>query len=444
MTNRVDIIGSRERVNFPELKLRNIPAKVDTGADSSAIWASDVRLNSSGDLEFKLFGRASEFYTGQQLTFRDYEQVLIRNAHGETWRYKLRLSVEIGGRKIRGWFTLADRGSLKYPILIGRRLVKNKFWIDVGRSTAEKDNSDVGSDVLVLGVSAAQTQNFFDELRQRAGVKFTLAGLTQLLYWFDNTNVNITELTSNRDIASFGLVYFKVSKKQHEFATAAASYLSASGVDFIDRALAASVTYDKLGELVKLADAGVPVPRTVGGSNRAILSNLDKIEEFINARPVVKEINSDRGRNNFLLDKFSEVEGVLADSEIGNHFIVQEYVENDGFLRAYVFGRKVALAVLRSPTANVNPRKAHLNKPAGSSNASLVAVEDIDNEARELAIRAAMCLNRQVAGVDLIYDKNRRHWLVLEVNSAPQLRTGSFVDEKLAAFADYFRKELNR
>ena len=31
----------------------NVPAKVDTGADSSAIWASDISVNSAGDLDRK-------------------------------------------------------------------------------------------------------------------------------------------------------------------------------------------------------------------------------------------------------------------------------------------------------------------------------------------------------------------------------------------------------
>jgi D-alanine-D-alanine ligase-like ATP-grasp enzyme len=53
-------------------------------------------------------------------------------------------------------------------------------------------------------------------------------------------------------------------------------------------------------------------------------------------------------------------------------------------------------------------------------------------------------MGRQVAGVDLVQDKLSGTWYILEVNNAPQLRSGSFVDEKAAMIAKFFDKELKR
>jgi glutathione synthase/RimK-type ligase-like ATP-grasp enzyme len=88
--------------------------------------------------------------------------------------------------------------------------------------------------------------------------------------------------------------------------------------------------------------------------------------------------------------------------------------------------------------------KAHLNKPSGSANAIQREYEDVPAEVRELAVRSAHIMQRQVAGVDIVQDKHTKKWYVLEVNNAPQLRSGSFVDEKAKAVAQLFDKELNR
>jgi len=114
-----------------------IPAKVDTGADTSSIWASDVREH-DGMLEFVLFGKGSQYYTGQTLTVPPsaYRVTTIANSFGHReLRFVVKLHVVLGGRLVRASFTLADRSSKVYPILIGRRLLKNKFVVDVAQGS---------------------------------------------------------------------------------------------------------------------------------------------------------------------------------------------------------------------------------------------------------------------------------------------------------------------
>jgi hypothetical protein len=57
-------------------------------------------------------------------------------------RYKTKLSIRVKGRLIKATFTLSDRSQKTYPVLLGRRLLKDKFIIDVSLgeplSSAEK------------------------------------------------------------------------------------------------------------------------------------------------------------------------------------------------------------------------------------------------------------------------------------------------------------------
>lgn len=124
------IIGSNILIDVANHK--NIPAKVDTGADSSAIWASDINISKDNILEFRLFDKTSPFYTGEIIKKSDYKAVVTRSSHGEEKLfYRTHLSAKIDGHKIRVLFTLSDRSRNNFPVLIGKRTIKNKFIVDV-------------------------------------------------------------------------------------------------------------------------------------------------------------------------------------------------------------------------------------------------------------------------------------------------------------------------
>ena len=131
-TRKLRIIGNNTLVEVAGIK--NIPAKVDTGADSSSIWASQINLNAENRLEFRLFGTHSPFYTGKTLTSANFSVKQVRSSNGQvSIRYVVPLTIKVKGRKIRARFTLSDRSRNRFPILIGRRTLQNKFLVDVSK-----------------------------------------------------------------------------------------------------------------------------------------------------------------------------------------------------------------------------------------------------------------------------------------------------------------------
>jgi hypothetical protein len=127
----VSVLGRVERVSFPHQELKSIPARVDTGAKTSSIWASGI-TEKNGVLYFKLFNSKSRYFNGKVLHTSDYSQRVVAssNGHAQT-RYVVRLLVTVQGRKIRALFTLADRSKQVYPVLIGRNVLRGKFIVDV-------------------------------------------------------------------------------------------------------------------------------------------------------------------------------------------------------------------------------------------------------------------------------------------------------------------------
>jgi hypothetical protein len=127
-------IGRSERIDIIDLGLLGVPAKVDTGADSSAIWVSSVKKHSTG-LKCVFFGPGSPYYTGKTVTIpRNYSITKVVSSFGhKELRYKIKLRIRVQGRLIHATFTLSDRSARTYPILLGRRLLYRKFLVDVSQ-----------------------------------------------------------------------------------------------------------------------------------------------------------------------------------------------------------------------------------------------------------------------------------------------------------------------
>ena len=128
------ILGRSDRVDLPGLGLTDIHAKIDTGAYTSALHCSNVKLV-DGRLEFVLLDEEHPEFTGMKFTFDEYDQRGIKNSSGQAeLRFIIKTTVKIHGRTFKTQFSLSDRDNLKFPILLGRRVLKNRFLIDVSKT----------------------------------------------------------------------------------------------------------------------------------------------------------------------------------------------------------------------------------------------------------------------------------------------------------------------
>jgi len=141
------VLGPVETVEIlskDSLRSIRVKAKIDTGAYSSSI---DERL------ALKLgFRNAIEYYKSfglrRTLTKREVrelrargikeklakhpdiiEAVFVYSSNGTALRIKVPLTFYLAGVRIKSAVTIADRSSLKYPMIIGRRDLKG-FLID--------------------------------------------------------------------------------------------------------------------------------------------------------------------------------------------------------------------------------------------------------------------------------------------------------------------------
>lgn len=134
------IIGNNALVRIANID--RIPAKVDTGADASSVWATDIEMSPSHELSFCLLGPSHPLYTGERITTKDYKVQQVRNSTGHvSLRYRVFLPMKLHGRLIRTPFTLMDRSRNRFPVLIGRKTIQNKFLVDVSRYAVERPST---------------------------------------------------------------------------------------------------------------------------------------------------------------------------------------------------------------------------------------------------------------------------------------------------------------
>jgi len=125
------VLGRYDRVDLPQLGLSNIHAKMDTGAYTSSLHCRRAGIV-DGRLEFVLLDEEHPEFTGMKFHFDQYEIRDIKNSFGEVERrYVIVTTVRIFNEEITTEFSLSNRGSLKFPILLGRKILRDRFLIDV-------------------------------------------------------------------------------------------------------------------------------------------------------------------------------------------------------------------------------------------------------------------------------------------------------------------------
>lgn len=129
------IIGRKERIGLPEIGLDSVWAKVDTGAYTSALHAENIRVeqrNGKDVLLFQALMPGHKKYNGRELVFEKFREKKVKNSFGQAEiRYLIETPLELGGQTFPAEFTLTDRSKMRNAILLGRKILKGRFLVDV-------------------------------------------------------------------------------------------------------------------------------------------------------------------------------------------------------------------------------------------------------------------------------------------------------------------------
>lgn len=131
-TDNNKTVGSLLRLDLPLLNIQHLKAKVDTGAFSGALHATDMReiAGKQGNkrLRFYALGKRSH-----KVETDNYHVRKVKSSSGHTSiRYAIDTEVTILGETYPITLTLSDRKGMRYEMLIGRKFLRlHGFLVDV-------------------------------------------------------------------------------------------------------------------------------------------------------------------------------------------------------------------------------------------------------------------------------------------------------------------------
>ena len=132
-------IGRRASVMFKTLGIEKVTAKVDTGAYSSTLHADNIHIshNDKGVRELVFDISPSERLVTidgkvQTIKTTDFFDQKVRSSNGQVqYRYSIRTRISVEGRIFPVVLTLSNRSEMGYPLLIGRRVLRSRFLVNV-------------------------------------------------------------------------------------------------------------------------------------------------------------------------------------------------------------------------------------------------------------------------------------------------------------------------
>ena len=132
--NRYTAIGWREWVYLPTYKNFALKAKVDTGARTSALHATNIKeFEKKGEkwVRFKLHQNENHKIISSRLI----KHKKITNSFGDTEiRPVIKMKIKIGQNSWSTEITLTARSRMTYPMLIGRNSLMKKHLIHSHKS----------------------------------------------------------------------------------------------------------------------------------------------------------------------------------------------------------------------------------------------------------------------------------------------------------------------
>ena len=123
------VVGWKEQVALPNLKIKSVIAKIDTGANVATIDASDIKFVTRKDVKYVKFTVKKRNNTVRKTSAPLAGFKRIRSSNGDVEkRPYIKTDILMDGITKNIELTLTDRGPMDYTMLIGRKALGRR-WI---------------------------------------------------------------------------------------------------------------------------------------------------------------------------------------------------------------------------------------------------------------------------------------------------------------------------
>lgn len=130
-------IGRIETVDFPDWQIFGIDAKVDTGAYTSSLHCSQIVLEERHGTPWVYFTMLDATHPNFRNSFLaapvwKHKKVKNSSGRGES-RVFVKTHIRLFDKIYTIELSLTDRSQMKFPVLLGRKILKGRFLVDVSQ-----------------------------------------------------------------------------------------------------------------------------------------------------------------------------------------------------------------------------------------------------------------------------------------------------------------------
>ncbi len=421
-------LGWEEWVALPDLGLPAVSTKVDTGAKTSALHASEIEVFGSSTAPKVRFyvhpdPTRDDLSIACSATIVDRREVTSSNGEAEQ-RYVITTPLEVAGRVWPIEITLTNRAGMASRMLLGRQALSDNISInpterhlqpvlsyDVYQSTRMR----TAAPKRALRIAVLSRENNYSTRRlveagESRGHSVEVIDTTR-------TYIAINALApevhyDGKRLPRYDAVIPRIGASITPYGTAVVRQFETIGTYCVNGSSGITSSRDKLHAHQVLARHRIGMPITAFAASPKDTGNL--IGLVGTAPLIVKLLESTQGKGVVLAETKKAAESVIsAFRGLKANFLVQQFVkESAGVdIRCLVVGGKVVAAIKR--TGAEGDFRSNLHQGGSASPTRITRTE------RETAIRAARAFGLGLAGVDLLRAEDGPK--VLEVNSSPGL-----------------------
>lgn len=133
MLSRI-VIGREDLADFPLLNLEGIEVKTDTGAYTSSFHCHNIEIikeNDQARLKCHFLDPQHPKYHDKEFLFDTFELKKVKSSNGQLEeRYSITTQIQLFGELFPIELTLTERGTMKFPVLLGRKFLSKRFVVD--------------------------------------------------------------------------------------------------------------------------------------------------------------------------------------------------------------------------------------------------------------------------------------------------------------------------
>ncbi len=420
-------LGWEEWLAFPQLGLPALKAKIDTGARTSALHASDIEPfgpASKPKVRFQVHPIPGQYDLAIPCSATVVDRRDVTSSNGETeYRFVIRTPVKIGERTWPIEVTLTDRTNMAYRVLVGRQALSEDIVVAPSDSFCQPElsydvyhSADLRAAVpdrtLRIAVLSREPSNYSTarlvaEGEKRGHVVEVID--TTRCYMAINALAPEVHYDGQR-LPRYDAVIPRIGASITPYGTAVIRQFETTGTFCVNGSEGITASRDKLHAHQILSRQKIGMPATAFAASPKDTGNL--IALVGRAPLIVKLLESTQGKGVVLAETQKAAQSVIdAFRGLRANFLVQQFVKEAGGedIRCLVVGGKVVASMKRRGAEGDFRSNLHQGGTAEPVR--------ITREERDAATRAARAFKLGLAGVDLLRAADGPK--VLEVNSSP-------------------------